>query len=200
LFYLILFKFITSPVWSTDMKALIAYFTQTGNTQMIAEAIHEVFSTRGEVDITTVRRVDLDTLSEYDLLIVGAPCHDSDLAPPVKGFLDSLPESPRFKLAGFFTHATYTPDKDGRGGELYNQWAGRCHPAFENICSSKNIEFLGCFNCQGKASPPIEAFIRQEIITDDEEWDRYLPDLRKHPDSTDIENAKKFAQDILGRL
>jgi len=182
------------------MKVLITYFTQTGNTQMIAEAIHEVVSANSEAEITTVRKVNLESLGEYDLLIVGAPCHDSDLAPPVKGFLERLPDSSKFKLAGFFTHATYTPDKDGRGGELYNQWAGRCHPTFVNACESKNIEFLGCFNCQGKTSPPIEAFIRQEIITDDEEWEKYAPDLRKHPDSTDIENARKFAQEILDRL
>ncbi len=72
--------------------------------------------------------------------------------------------------------------------------------SFENACKDKNIEFLGCFNCQGKASPPIENFIRQEIITDEDEWNEYLPDLRKHPDANDIENAKKFAQEILGKL
>ncbi|MFW9981799.1 MAG: flavodoxin family protein [Candidatus Thorarchaeota archaeon] len=182
------------------MKVLITYFTQTGNTQMIAEAIHEVFSASSDADLATVRKVNLESLGEYDLLIVGAPCHDSDIAPPVKGFLERLPKSPKFKLAGFFTHATYTPDKDGRGGELYNQWAGRCHPTFEKTSESKNIDFLGCFNCQGKASPPIEAFIRQQIITDDEEWEKYVPELRKHPDSTDLENAKKFAKDILGKL
>ena len=182
------------------MKVLITYFTQTGNTQMIAEAMHEAISTSGEVDITTVRKVNLDLIDDYDLLFVGAPCHDSNLAPPVKGFLESLPESPKFKLAAFFTHATYTPDNDGRGGKLYNQWAGRCLPTFENACSRKNIEFLGCFNCMGKASPPIEAFIKQEIITDDKEWDRYMPDLRTHPDSNDIESAKKFALEILEKL
>ena len=182
------------------MKTLVAYFTQTGNTKLIAEAIHEVLSTQGEVVLSSVRKVDLDSLNDYDLLVVGAPCHDSDLAPPIKGFLEKLPDSPHFKLAGFFTHATYTSDKDGRGGELYNRWAGRCHPTFENTCSSKNIEFLGCFNCQGKASPPIENFIRQEIITDEDEWNEYLPDLRKHPDVNDIENAKKFAQELLDKL
>lgn len=167
---------------------------------MIAEAIHEVFSEREEADITPLRRVNHDTLDQYDMLVVGAPCHDSDLAPPLKGFLENLPESPKFKLAGFFTHATYMSNKDERGGELYEQWAGRCHQTFENACSIKNIGFLGYFNCQGKASPPIENFIRQEIIHDDDEWDEYLPELRKHPDSTDIDNAKKFALDILDKL
>lgn len=181
------------------MKALLAYFSQTGNTQMIAEVIHEEISTRGDADITTLRKVDLDALNEYDLVIVGAPCHDSDLAPPLKGFLERLPDSPPFKLAGFFTHATCMADNDRRDGELYDRWAGLCHQTFENTCSSKNIEFMGYFHCQGKASPPIEGFIRQEIIQDEDEWNEYLPDLRKHPDANDIENARKFAVEILGK-
>jgi flavodoxin len=182
------------------MKALVAYFSQTGNTQMIAEAIHEVLSSNGEVDINTVRKVNFDTLDEYDLIVVGAPCHDSDLAPPVKGILERLPESPSFKFAGFFTHATYTRETDRHGGELYDRWAGLCYPTFENACRAKNIDFLGCFNCQGKASPPIEGFIKQEIITDEDEWNEYLPELRKHPDENDIESAKQFALELLGHL
>ena len=167
---------------------------------MIADAIFETLSVQGEAIIDTVRKVDLESLDEYDLLFVGAPCHDSDLAPPVKGFLERLPDSPKFKLAGFFTHSTYMRDNDGKNGALYDKWAGLCIPTFENACKDKNIELLGYFHCQGKASEPIEGFIRQEIITDDDEWSEYLPELRKHPDSIDIENAKKFAQEILGKL
>ncbi|MHA1390487.1 MAG: hypothetical protein ACTSR9_18885 [Candidatus Thorarchaeota archaeon] len=51
-----------------------------------------------------------------------------------------------------------------------------------------------------KASEPIENFIHQEIITDDDEWNEYLPILRTHPDSTDIENTKRFAQEMIDKL
>ena len=182
------------------MKTLIAYFTQTGNTKLIAETIHEVLSSHGQVDISTVRKVNLDILNEYDIIVVGAPCHDSDLAPPVKGFLERLPDSPSFKLAGFFTHATYTRDRDGKGGTLYDKWAEKCLPSFESVCKDKNIEFVGCFNCMGKASSPIEGFIRQEIITDEDEWNKYLPILRSHPNLNDIENARKFARHLVEKL
>ncbi len=182
------------------MKSLVAYFTQTNNTKMIADAIFETLSVQGEAIIDTVRRVDIESLNEYDLIFVGAPCHDSDLAPPVKGFLDSLPDSPEFKLAGFFTHSTFMPDDTERNRELYDQWAGLCTPTFENACKNKKIEFLGYFNCRGKANPGIEAFIRQAVITDDDEWNEYLPELRKHPDLNDIENAKKFTLEIIEKL
>jgi flavodoxin len=182
------------------MKSLVTYFTQTNNTKMIAEAIFEAISGTGEATIDTVRRVDLDSLDEYDLLFVGAPCHDSDLAPPVKGLLERLPNSPKLKLVGFFTHATYLPDGSTRKQELYDQWAGRCIPSFENTCNEKDIELLGLFHCMGKASPPIEYFIRQEIFTDEDEWNEYLPVLRKHPTNQDIDNAKKFAQEMIENL
>jgi len=182
------------------MKALVTYFSQTGNTKQIAEAIHETLSTHDEADIRTVRSIEFEKLDDYDLLFVGAPCIDSDLAPPVKGFLEKLPDSPRFKLVGFFTHSTYMPNRDERTRELYDQWAGRCHLSYENACNDKDIEFLGYFHCQGKASSPIENFIHQEIITDEDEWNEYLPDLRTHPNTVDIENAKKFALGILDGL
>ncbi len=193
-------EFITAQVSLELMKSLVTYFTQTNNTKMIADAIFETLSVQGEAIIDTVRRVDFESLNKYDLLFVGGPCHDSDLAPPVKGFLEKLPDSPKFKLAGFFTHSTYMRDSDGRNGALYDKWAGLCHVTFENTCKNKNIELLGYFNCMGKASEPIEGFIRQEIITDDDEWNEYLPALRKHPDSNDIENAKKFALEITEKL
>ncbi|MGY5858580.1 MAG: flavodoxin family protein [Candidatus Thorarchaeota archaeon] len=178
----------------------MTYFTQTNNTKMIADAIFEVVSANGEAKIDTVRRVDLEALDDYDIIFVGAPCHDSDLAPPVKGFLEKLPDTPKFKLAGFFTHSTNMPDDTERNQELWSKWAHLCIPTFENACKDKNIEFLGYFNCQGKASEPIEGFIRQQIITDDDEWAVYLPELRKHPNSDDIEDAKKFVLKIIDKL
>jgi flavodoxin len=181
------------------VKTLVTFFSQTGNTKLIAEKMHAAISTKVEADIGTVRSIDLDILDKYAVIFVGAPCHDSDLAPPVKGFLDRLPEAPKFKLAGFFTHATNMPDSK-RNKQLYDQWAGRCIPSFEDPCKSKNIEYLGTFHCQGKASEPIEHFIHQEIITDEDEWNEYLPEMRVSPNKNDLENAEKFALDIINNL
>jgi len=182
------------------MKSLVVYFTQTNNTKLIAEAMFEILSENREAAIETIRKVDFDTLDEYDIVFVGTPCHDSDLAPPGKGFLERLPKSPKFKLVGFFTHSTYMPDDTDRRKELHDQWAGRCIPTFENLCKEKDIELLGLFHCMGKASPPIEHFIHQEIVTDEDEWNEYLPELRKHPTPEDIENAKKFAKNMITKL
>ncbi len=181
------------------MKVLVVYYSQTGNTEKIANAIYEEISTKYQVDIEKMKSISPEFTNDYDLLIIGAPCIDSDLAVPLKKFLSDLPESPSFKLAGFYTHATHMTDDEGQGG-LFSEWAGRCLPTFEKACETKQIEFIGDFHCMGKANPGIEHFIHQEIITDEKEWETYLPDLRTRPNDNDIEDARKFAQDLISKI
>jgi flavodoxin len=179
------------------MKVLIAYFSQTGNTEKVGQAIYEEVSKNHTAEMKSVHKISVDSLNAYQLVFVGAPCHDTDLAKPVKHFLDSLPKKPPYRLAGFFTHATYSPGDAKRSNELFQEWAGKCGPSFESTCQRKQIEFLGYFHCQGAPSPPIEEFIRREIITSDEEWNKYLPEVRKHPTSEDLTNANSFARTLL---
>jgi len=181
------------------MKVLVVYYSQTGNTEKIAKVIHEEISTKHETDLKKLNKITSDFLNGYDLVVVGAPCIDSDLANPLKTFLNDLPISPKFKLAGFYTHATFMTDDDGQGG-LFSKWAGKCLMTFEQVCKSKQIPFIGDFHCMGKANPMIEQFIHQEIITDEKEWETYLPDLKTRPNENDMENARQFAQDIISKL
>ncbi|MHA2167020.1 MAG: flavodoxin family protein, partial [Candidatus Hodarchaeales archaeon] len=88
------------------MKVLITYFTVTKNTETIAKSIYdEVSSQNHEVDLKKIDEVTIETLYSYDLVFVGSACHDADIAKPAKRLLNNFPESPRFKLAGFATHA-----------------------------------------------------------------------------------------------
>ena len=180
------------------MKALVVYYSQSGNTEKIANAIYEEISNKHEAHLEKINKISHESLNDYDLVVVGAPCIDSDLAVPMKNFLNDLPNSPKFKLAGFYTHATFMTDDDGEGG-LFSKWAGRCLTTFKQTCKSKQIPFIGGFHCMGKAIPGIEQFIHQEIITDEKEWETYLPDLRARPNEKDMENARHFAQDIISK-
>jgi hypothetical protein len=49
----------------------------------------------------------------------------------------------------------------------------------------------------GAPNPGIEAFIKSTVILDKDEWARYIEEVRKHPDSEDLENAKSFARKVL---
>jgi len=179
------------------MKILIAYYSETGNTKKVAEAIYEEASKDHDVELVKLQDVSVDALSNFQLVFLGAPCHDADLAQPLKRFFTILPENSDFILAGFFTHAVYMPDGTTRRKELHEKWAGKCVSSFERVCQEKNIELLGYFHCCGSPSPPIEAFIHHVIITSDEEWTEYFPEIRKHPNPEDLKNAKDFAQTII---
>jgi flavodoxin len=182
------------------MKVLIAYYSETGNTEKIAQAIHEEAAKDHKAELKQIHEITIATLSNYDLVFLGAPCHDADLARPVKQLLEAIPSSPKFKLAGFFTHATWSPGKTQRSKEMYQQWAGKCSKTFESTSKEKHIDFLGYFHCQGAPSKPIEAFIRREIITSDKEWQEYLPDVRTHPTPEDLETAKIFVRTTFQHL
>jgi flavodoxin len=182
------------------MKILVAYYSETGNTKHVAEAIQEQASVNHDATLKKIQDVSPDELKGYDLLFLGSPCHDADLARPFKRFLGTLPKRPRFNLAGFFTHATFTPDHTSRRKELFEQWAGKCGPTFEQLCQEKEIRFLGYFHCMGAPSKPIEAFIHREIIISDEEWSEYLHEVKNNPNSQDLENAQRFALEVITEM
>lgn len=180
------------------MKALITFFSQTGNTAKVARAIQEEVSSRGhEVYLREIGEVTAEGLNDFDLVYLGSACHDTDLAKPAKRLLENIGDSPAFKLAGFVTHATQMPEDGERGQELYERWAGNCIRTFHRVSEEKHFPFLGYFHCQGAPSPPIEAFIHNTIITVEQEWASYIAAVREHPDKADLQQAREFARQVL---
>ena len=94
---------------------LVAYYSETGNTEKIAKAIYGEASREHEAHLTRVKDISAETLNDYDLVFLGSACHSSDLAAPVKKLLKELPESPKFKLAGFFTPQFGLLNKTNKG-------------------------------------------------------------------------------------
>jgi len=179
------------------MKILITYFSRTGNTEKIAQAIHVITSKNHESYLKRIKKVKIEELDDYDLVFIGSACHDTDLAKPILRFLKKIPDSPKYAIAGFFTHSTFLPEGDEKIKKLSEEWSGKCSATFGKLKKEKNANFKGYFRCQGIPSPGIEKFIHDTIIKDEEEWAVFIEELKKHPNETDIENAKKFAQDIL---
>ena len=183
------------------MQVLVLFYSETGNTAKVAGAIHEAASSRGSrADLKAIRDVTADALGGYDLVFLGSACHDADLARPAKALLEQMPDSPPFKLAGFVTHATYSPEGGDREEELHGTWAAGCVLSLRQACQEKGIEFLGYYGCMGAPSPPIEQFIHSQIVTDEEEWKRYVEEVRKHPDEEDLRRAAEFAHQVLAGL
>ncbi len=183
------------------MKILIAYYSESGKTKMIATAIQDaVNSVDNEVQLASIDQITLHELNEYDLVFVGSACHHADLHSSIKNFLSTIPQPSSFKLAGFVTHSTILAGATERSDELYRKWASLCLPSFENASAEVNIDFLGYFHCLGAPSPQIEAFIHSAIIPDELEWQEYIIETRKHPNAEDLQNAGEFALEIVSKV
>ena len=171
------------------MKVLVAYYSETGNTAKVAKAIFEEVLKDHEANLEKIEAVTVDALYNYDLVFLGSACHSADLAVPARKLLKAIPHSPKFKLAGFFTHAASS------GG--FTRWASKCISSFQETSEEKRVDFKGYYNCQGAPSPPIQEFIRREVIPSVADWEEYFQEVMKHPTTEDLHNARRFARDVL---
>jgi flavodoxin len=77
------------------MKTLVIYDSLFGNTEKVACAIGdglaEGLAASGSVRVLPVGEVLADQLSGWDLLVVGGPTHGSHPSPPMREFLDRIP-------------------------------------------------------------------------------------------------------------
>jgi len=88
-------------------KALVCYYSRTGNTKRMAARMAEVLAAEGlEVDLRTVGETSPKDLLGYDCLVLGSPTYYGTMAWEMKKLLD---ESVKFhgqlrgKVGGAFT-------------------------------------------------------------------------------------------------
>ena len=170
------------------MKVLVTYFSQTGNTEQIAKAICEEASASHEAELIKVEEIAVDAFGAYDVVFVGSPIHGNGLAAPVGELMEALPEGASFKLAGFVTHASFAYERDGFDKGMQS---------LDDISASKNITYLGAFDCEGRMSPMLQPMIKEARGVSDEEWAERMAKLDQHPGSDDEQKAKDFAKQVL---
>jgi flavodoxin len=99
--------------WTTArgfMKPCVFYFSRTGNTKRLAEALSESLKVPAFDIVVTQPSV----AGDYDLLIVGTPVTGFRPAVEVTGFLDRLPDTSGKTVIVFCTYAV-------RKGSTLNQ-------------------------------------------------------------------------------
>jgi flavodoxin len=170
------------------MKALVAYYPMSGNTEKLAKAIHDEASKNHESHIRMVDEVEPKWLNKHDVLFVGSPTHGSNLSAPVKKFLTELPKSPKFKVAAFITHSS--PDK-----AEYK----KCFKAFEALGKQKGFKLLGCHDCQTRLAPEIQPYVKEARKASDAEFAEMMRSIDKRPNAADIRSARRFAREIMSR-
>lgn len=72
-------------------KIGLFYGTQTGNTQIVAEAIQKQFGGESVVSLYDISDADIDDFAEYDCMIVGCPTWNiGELQSDWDGFFEEL--------------------------------------------------------------------------------------------------------------
>jgi len=157
------------------MKALVTYFSKTGNTEKVAQAIHEGIAFV-EKEIQPIKFVK--EMGGYDLFFVGFPVQDHSVPGMVEKFVRRIPEGK--KVAFFATHGSL------RGGVFA---ITAFHYAI-SLATKKKV--LGTFGCRGKVKQAvIEKLLKSP---QDKYWAMEAQSAGQHPDPHDLEDATRWAR------
>ncbi len=157
------------------MKALIAYYSESGNTEKLAQSIFEGIK-KEEKEILPLAEVK--SVDGYDIIFCGFPVKSHSVPGKVESFLKEVPEGK--KVALFATHGSL------RGGQL-------AITAFYYALSlAKKAIIIGTFGCQGQVKKKIiEAAVQK---AEHKAWAIEAQASNGHPDSADLEDGKDFAR------
>lgn len=161
------------------MKVLVTYFSQTGNTKKVAEAIYGCISANKEIKPLA----EVSTLRGFDLAFVGFPIHGGQAAGEAQQFLQK--HSNGNSIALFITHAS--PED---------------YPALEECMkncreTATGANVLGTFECQGELSEVIADFMAKSGDPELVEAARQRATTVGKPDGTRLERARRWASKML---
>lgn len=158
-------------------KILVTYFSLTGNTKKVAEAIFEAL----EEEKALLSMEEVQELEKFKLIFIGFPVHSHGVPFKVETFLKKIPQGK--KLALFSTHGSLT------GSPLSRE-------ALEHaVVLAAKAKVLGTFSCRGRVS--YEAL---EILMKSPEhklWTEMAASAHSHPDKEDLKDAQAFAHWVM---
>lgn len=156
------------------MKALVIYFSLTGNTRKIAYAIHNGINQRVKrCDIVPFKQSHPTSILQYDLIALGSPIWGG-VPPHVMKFVKEIPSTsvmPKHVML-FCTHGA---------------WPERFYPPLVEVLTAKGFIIIGLRDWYGSVYRPASP---KPYPTDG------------HPDEIDIEEAEEFGRETseLSRL
>ncbi len=85
------------------MKAIVIYYSQSGNTEKIAQSVASGLGTKA----LKLADVNPETLKNYDLIVIGSPVHGGAPNRKVTEFISHMPEIPGKKGGAFCTKSLF---------------------------------------------------------------------------------------------
>jgi flavodoxin len=162
------------------MKALVTYYSETGNTEKLALAIYDG---AGQVEKQIVPIEEAGDLEVYDLIFCGFPVQAHGVPAKVESFLKAIPGGKRLALFG--THGSL------RGGQM--AIAGFYHA----LSVSGKDRVIGTFGCRGK----VKFGLLEELGKRPEHkaWVMEAQSAMGHPDEADLEDGRTWAKEMVAR-
>ncbi|MFX1494914.1 MAG: flavodoxin family protein [Promethearchaeota archaeon] len=171
------------------MKILITYFSQSGNTKMIAEAMKIGLSTE-KVDLKPISQMDPTDFGNFDLVFLGSGVYASRVHNSVVNLMKEITQFPT-KFVYFCTHASL---------ELYQTPFVKV----TKILEKNNCTIIGEFDCVGENKVmSLESRMKAINSLPIEERDKALKIIKLtegHPNEEDVQNAREFAKSILKEI
>jgi flavodoxin len=159
---------------SAMSKTLVTYFSRTGNTRKVAEAIFEEIA--GDKNLKPMAEVE--DLAPYQNFFVGFPVQTHSVPYEAEVFLKKIPEGK--KVALFSTHGSMTGSSLSREALEY-----------ASVLVSK-AKLVGTFSCRGKVSmKALEVLMKSP---EHEAWADMAASAATHPDEHDLAEARAFAR------
>ena len=157
-----------------EIKAVVTYQSDSGNTKKVAEAIYEGIL-EAKKDIIPLK--EMGTAEEYDVVFCGFPVQAHSVPGKAASWIKKLPEGT--KIAFFATHGSL------RGGEL-------AITAFHHALTlATHLTVLGTFGCRGKVKASIIEGLMKKA--EHKAWAEEAQGASGHPDAGDLDDAKDFA-------
>jgi len=157
-------------------KVLVAYFSQTGNTEKVARAIFDALQCEKEI-----KPIDdsLDTIG-YELIFCGFAVQGHSVPAKAKPFLKKLAKDQ--KVAFFTTHGSL------RDGVFPRQ-------ALEDALGmTPQTKLMGTFGCRGKVKPDLIDALAKQL--QHEAWADEALSAHDHPTVADLQDAAAFAREM----
>jgi flavodoxin len=164
------------------MKALVTYYSQTGNTEKLARAIYEAIPIHVEKELLPVQ--DVKGTAGCDIIFVGFPVHSHSVPARLLPFFKSLPGGQNIAL--FCTHGSL------RSGQLPRQ-------ALEHaIGLSDGSKVVGTFSARGRVDAQIiDSLMKQ---AEHRAWAEEAQGADEHPTEADLADGREFARSVLAKV
>lgn len=160
------------------MKTLITYYSETGNTKILAQQIY--LNLKHEKEIQKIELVK--SVQNYDLIFIGFPIHNGFPAKPAINLIEKI--NSKVKVVLFTTHAMKSTSP------LHNLQLKNCKKI------AKSLNTVGFYSCQGELS----SSFTKRFCNKDKYNLHFFKKIREssvgHPNKSDLNTLSNFTKHL----